>query len=209
LIQVVLRSDESDLCWEQKETALTDEQEFTQWFLKTEAAATAKAINGDISVTPPLRICAYVSSGPPFVILSIHHALFDGISLPILMNDVENEYLNHVPRSPVPSSEILDQISRVDLDKARGFWIDYFQKFSWPYKVLRQAPSSLTKRQVTAFRTPLSTVKSLATLQQVTLQALLTCTFAKIVAHRVYQSNDVTFGVSSFYCTPNSHFDII
>lgn len=138
------------------------------------------------------------------MVLSIHHALFDGISLPFLMTDVEREYLKHVPRSPAISSEILDQIACIDWDKARAFWVDYFKGFAWSHKTLRRAAVTPTTRQVTAFKHPLSIVRSLPISQQVTLRELLTCTFASIAANKIYQSSGA-FWVNYFKWFAWSH----
>ncbi|KAF9464762.1 peptide synthetase [Collybia nuda] len=195
LVQVVFHAAVAHPNWEQKETTLADARDFVQWFLEIKAASIAKVINETLSATPPLRICVYTSSGLTFVTLSIHHALFDGISLPLLMNEIEREYLEHTPGSPVSSSEILDQIASVDLEKARAFWINYFKGFSWPHKSLRLATMSPTMRYAVAFRSSLLTVKDLASSQKVTIQALLTCTFASLIANKIYGSDDVSFGV--------------
>lgn len=172
--------------------------------METEAATTAKNINQTISATSPLRIRVYTSTGPTFVILSIHHALFDGISLPFLMNDVEREFLQLAPRPSAVSSEILDQIASIDLDKARTFWVDYYKGFAWSRKTLTRA--KVTSLHVTPSRQaltttlaqyPLSIARSLPTPQQVTVRQLVTYTLASILAKRFYQSNG-TFWVTYF-----------
>lgn len=146
-------------------------------------------------MTPPLRIGVYVSSKASFIVLSIHHALFDGISLPILLNEIEREYAGSAPYPPALLGDILDQIGTIDMIKAQSFWADYFDGFVWPSKSLQTAASSATRRHVVPFKTSLSNLKTLAAGHQVTLQALLTCTFGHILATHIYRSDDVAFGV--------------
>lgn len=172
-------------------------ENFVTWFLGHEAVTTAKVINGAISGSPPFRVCVYTSPGPTFLVLSIHHALYDGISLPFLMDHIEREYFDSSLRPIALSSDILSQISNVDLAKAREFWNVYFKGFTWTD--LRQPTTTLTKRHVCQLTTPFSSLKALAASNQVTLQALLTCTFASTVAATIYQTDDVAFGVRASF----------
>ncbi|RDB21442.1 Nonribosomal peptide synthetase 2 [Hypsizygus marmoreus] len=195
LVQVVLHSGRFDLPWSEDETSITDPHTFVSWFLTQRAADTAREINENISGISPFRLCAYLSPGPMFFVLSIHHALYDGISLPILMQDVEREYCGHPPRSAANLSNILDQMAATDLAKAQCFWVDHFRGFAWPSTPLHLTDNAPTQRKIIQLASRLTSLKELAASQQVTLQALFTCTFAKIVATRVYHTSDVSFGV--------------
>ncbi|KDR81669.1 hypothetical protein GALMADRAFT_59971 [Galerina marginata CBS 339.88] len=196
LHQVVLKSESCSLNWESKETAvLPDSESFRQFFLSREAPAIARKINQSISTAPPYQLSVYPSEKQNFVALSIHHALFDGISLPQLFLQVERHYLGFSSCPDTPASEILQYISAIDLDEAEKFWREYFDGFTWPRALLLSQPSQSTNRMVLDFKIPLSTLKKSSSLHQVTVQALFTCAFAHLLARNVYRRKDVVFGV--------------
>ncbi|KAF5380902.1 hypothetical protein D9615_004009 [Tricholomella constricta] len=195
LVQVVLRPDRVGLPWAEHHTNIGDSREFVRWFLDNQAQGVTRIINTTLSDTPPFRLHAYTSPGRAFLVLSIHHALYDGISLPLLINDAEREYCGSALRVVAEASDILDHMASTDLARAREFWVDHFRGFTWPLDLYRHVGPSRTIYRTSAFRSSLTFLKELAASQQVTLQAVLTCTFAIIAATRIYQSNDVSFGV--------------
>ncbi|KAG5652249.1 NRPS protein [Sphagnurus paluster] len=195
LVQVVLRPTYSTLPWAEEITKIGDSREFACWFLDTKSQDIARVINTSLSHTPAFRLHAYLSPGPSFIVLSIHHALYDGISLPLLINDVEREYHGLSLRTVPNVSDILDQIASTDLTKAREFWVDHFRGFAWPSSLPRTSASSRTIYRTSRMGSSLSSLKDLAASQQVTLQALLTCAFAVFAATKVYHTSDISFGI--------------
>ncbi|KAG5645251.1 NRPS protein [Asterophora parasitica] len=194
LVQVVLRPNHLELPWAEDHTDIEDSHEFVRWFLNDRAPDIARNINTTLSNTPPFRLHAYTSPAQTFLALSIHHATYDGISLPLLIDDAEREYLGSAPRGVAMASDILDHMASTDLVKAREFWVDHFHGFSWPH-LPRTVGASRTVHRTSAFRSSLSSVKELAASQQVTLQAVLTTAFAIVAATNIYKTSDVSFGV--------------
>ncbi|TFK42523.1 peptide synthetase [Crucibulum laeve] len=195
LAQVILKPEVSNLPWTEKTTAIHNPAEFSRWFLTNKALPITKNINDEISRVPPFRISIYASAGDTFLVFSIHHALYDGISLPILIGDVERVYTGFGPRSQASLPAILDHIATIDLAAAQTFWTSYFDGFQWPIQQLASDTPSESRRLVVPFTRSLSSLKGLATSEKVTLQALLTCTFAKLLSTRIYHSEDVAFGI--------------
>ncbi|KAJ3517178.1 hypothetical protein NLJ89_g674 [Agrocybe chaxingu] len=193
--QVVLRHGICKLQWEEKQTHSEDESSFRDFFLGREALAIARDINQNISTVTPYRLRVYSSAGTTHLVLSIHHALFDGIALPILFQEVERDYFDLDPRTATQPLDILDKIASINLDDAQTFWKAHFSGFKWLPSTLIPSDPLSTQRLIVPFKAPLSSVKHLATVQQVTLQALFTCAFADIAARRIYQRRDVAFGV--------------
>ena len=152
----------------------------------------------NVSSTPPYRFSVYVIQGHHFLILSIHHALFDGISLPKFLSEAEREYLG-LPcfGEMAVASDVLHRISNIDFDNAERFWKNQFKGISWPQTALTPVLPWRVCHHEVPFKTSISSLKKLASSHGITLQALLTCAFACILARDVYKQEDVVFGVCS------------
>lgn len=199
MVQVVLRRESRVLPWNVTETAMdVASNDFSRWFLSEKGPSIAKDINQNLSTVPPFRLNAYIDESITTVlVLSIHHALFDGISLPLLLEDVERLYVGSPSRATVDSVAILDLAASINLDEARGFWLNYFNGFYWPERPFRlKSDEEETRHTAVRFKTSLTSLKASVARKQATLQALLTCTFAHLLATRMYSSNEVVFGVS-------------
>ncbi|KAH0583804.1 hypothetical protein H2248_009404 [Termitomyces sp. 'cryptogamus'] len=196
LVQVILNSDNLSLPWYEEPADLGEGEDFVQWFLSTRAHEIARDINRTLSEFPGFRLFAFVAHDHTYLVLSIHHALYDGISLPLLFQDVEREYHTATLLSSASPSEIVDRIACIDLEKAREFWLDHFRGFVWPQvSVPSQISSSGTIRHISRFNSNLSYLKDLSASQNVTLQTVLTTAFAVLAATRIYHVNDISFGI--------------
>jgi len=199
LLQVVLNPDSVPDVWSEAETVVTI-QDFAEIFHTRYAVPITQDINRTLATTPPIRLTYFSSPGSSIFALSIHHALYDGTSLPLIISEVENAFTGSATLlQRVPATDILRYIRSSTSDNSRRFWVDYFTGFKPPVSPFdpswqKGCPRSSTKS--ITFKKTLSFMKSVATKQQVTLQALLTCTFGKLIATRLYRSPDVSFGVS-------------
>ncbi|KAG6898366.1 NRPS [Termitomyces sp. T32_za158] len=196
LVQVVLSPDCLSLPWLEENTDIGNDRDLVKWFLSTRAPEIAQDINRTLSETPGFRLSVFVADNQLYLVLSIHHALYDGISLPLLFQDVEREYHATPLLSLASPSQILDCIASVNLDKAREFWLNHFHGFVWPhFHVPSRVPSSLTIRHIAQFNSTLTHLKELSASQNVTLQTVLTSAFAVLAATRIYHVNDISFGI--------------
>lgn len=176
--------------------------------MSNEASAISKTINQNISATPPYQLSAYLSAKNTYLVLSIQHALFDGISLPHIFHQVEREYLGLQRRDQASFSGILGHINAIDLDLAKAFWENYLRGYCWPQHSLYSDSLGPTQRLKLPFKASLASIKEMATLKSVTMQALFTCAFAHCLALKVYKQKDVVFGVGyqSFWIFPSEPF---
>ncbi|KAG6866968.1 NRPS [Blastosporella zonata] len=196
LVQVILSMDQLTLPWTEDQTKIEDGREFVNWFLDTRAPLVARGINMTLAESPAFRLSSFANQGHPFLVFSIHHALYDGISLPLLLQDVERECRGCSPRTVVHMPDILDHIASIDLTQAREFWLDHFRDFVWPQDIPARATiDSPTIHYTSQFRSTLSHLKELSVSQNVTLQTVLTSSFAALAATRIYSASDVAFGV--------------
>jgi amino acid adenylation domain-containing protein len=70
----------------------------------------------------------------PFFVWTAHHAVYDGWSLPIMLNKVEEEYLrpSKDELTTVPYSRFVRYLSTVDAKASDQFWLSTFEDMSAP-----------------------------------------------------------------------------
>lgn len=199
LAQVVLHPDSCSVQFTEKSIHLArnSDDEFLSYFNSEEASSIATDINQHLFKIPPSRLILYRSASQTraYLVLSLHHAIFDGISLPVILSNLEAEYLGRRTRPSAPLIDVLKHVVSQDLGLAQKFWKKHFSGFSWEAFLSRYASSAQTSIISTPFRTPLSVLQAKAAAQKVTLQALLMNAFAHCLAAHVYGIDDVVFGV--------------
>ncbi|KAI0721073.1 peptide synthetase [Cerioporus squamosus] len=197
LVQVVLRPGTYDAQPHEKEIDDCDEARFQRYFTEQQAASISRELNVGASKTPPVRLSIFTThdSASTYIALSIHHALYDGISLPVLLRDLERIYQERPQLPSAPLRSILDHLATVDSGSAEAFWSSYLKDFPWQ-RLLNVTASSRTA-EVTSrtFSLPLSELQAKAAGRHVTLQALLMCAYGSLLAKDLYGNDDVVFGV--------------
>ncbi|KAH9901403.1 hypothetical protein C8Q73DRAFT_786775 [Cubamyces lactineus] len=198
LVQVVLRPDAAPSQFVQHEHTIDDDTAFQHYFNYEKAQPIARELNMAISKEPPVRLTVYTNpaSRGDYLILSIHHALYDGISLPVLLRNFERVYTRQQELPHAPLRAILEQIVTIDHTAARTFWREHLQGYPWQRLLKKTASSSHADIASMAFGRTLSELQARAASQQVTLQALLMGAYGRLLGERVYGGDDdVVFGV--------------
>ncbi|KIM49051.1 hypothetical protein M413DRAFT_438219 [Hebeloma cylindrosporum] len=196
LLQIVLGPDSAPINWKHRKGIKCTKETFGTCFREQKALDIAREINLNVSSIPPYRLSVYVVQDHHFLVLSIHHALFDGISLPKFLSELEREYLGLTCSGKVAvTSDILRQISNINFDNAERFWKNQFKGISWPQAVIAPVLPWRVCHHDVPFKASISSLKKLASSHGITLQALLTCAFASILARDIYKQEDVVFGV--------------
>ncbi|CAL1704680.1 unnamed protein product [Somion occarium] len=196
LVQIVLHPDQCQVPWNEKTTPIEDTESFREDFLSTDAPLIATDINSHLSDIPLFRLTLYTSpSSKQFLAVSIHHSLFDGISLPLLLADAERAYLGQsLQPSPSPDS-VLDSIASIDMEKAREHWARMFSGYDWRKTSFRVATESKMSMISVPFSMSLSALQRKASAQRTTIQALLMSAYGYLIATSMYGEDDVVFGV--------------
>ncbi|EJD05778.1 uncharacterized protein FOMMEDRAFT_119062 [Fomitiporia mediterranea MF3/22] len=197
LVQVVLKPGVCDLPWVERMIQADNNENFHASFLEGDALEFARTINENISSSPAFQLACYRAEdqSATFLTLSIHHAIYDGISLPLLLQDVEAIYFHENPPPPVPILQVLDAVHDVDLDEATAFYKREFHGFNWS-KIPRRLASGETANFVRkSFNAQLSWWEQTAAKIKVSLQAVLTAAFGVTLGEQVYGVPDVVFGV--------------
>lgn len=198
LVQVVLRSEPRLSQVVEKTVPDYDDAGFQQYFTEREASTLARELNTRISDAPPVRLSFYYASPscPIRAVLSIHHVLYDGIALPVLLQDLELAY-GHQPQLPSASlREALEHVALTEREGARAFWISYLKDYPWERLLNQSASSAVAKVISVPFKLPPSELRNKAAKQQVTLQALLMAAYGSQLGQHLYGHQDVVFGVS-------------
>jgi aryl carrier-like protein len=146
--------------------------------------------------------------------LHIHHALYDAVSLPLLMKDFEallaGPNLNH---PPVSYADFLSLSLAPKAQSSRqDFWREYLSNAN--IISLHQAEQSHTKSRVEIFKpellTTTSSLEAAARKESLTLQSLLFAAYARIYARLARRSSSRTDGddvVIGIYFSNRSHID--
>lgn len=127
-----------------------------------------------------------------YLVLFMHHALYDGLSIPSLLSHVEHIYQNQKVARP---AQFFDFIPRMlfQQDHATAYWTERLQNYH-PVTLLRN--TSLSSKGIIASRLVSIQKKLLVQLVQdnaVTLQCLAQAVWVKYLAS-LTPSNDVVFG---------------
>jgi hypothetical protein len=85
----------------------------------------------DPEQAPLLRITVLAPTAQPTVVLTFHHAILDGRSLVLLLDEVFTEYRARLAGQPIehpvrpPFRDFIDWWQRYDLTSAQRFWAEY------------------------------------------------------------------------------------
>ncbi|KAI0780914.1 hypothetical protein BD413DRAFT_608137 [Trametes elegans] len=197
LVQIVLRSKAIQPHFSEKQIPRYDDSEFQRYFTRKEAASAARELNLAISKVPPVRLTFFADGASPatYVVLSIHHALYDGVSLPVLLQDLERAYAKQQQLPSASLRAILEQVVVIDQNAAREFWTGYLEGYPWQQLLNKTASEHQAEVTTFTFRRSLSELQAKAAAQQVTLQALLMSAYGYLLGQRLYHHDDVVFGV--------------
>ncbi|KAI0647071.1 hypothetical protein C8Q79DRAFT_1000106 [Trametes meyenii] len=197
LVQVVLRAETVKVHVSEKVVEDDGEFDFQRYFTNNEAALIVRDLNLALSNVPPVRLSLFTlrASSTTHMVVSIHHALYDGISLPVLLRDIERAYSMQEQLPSAPLRAILEPIVSIDQNAARDFWTGYLSDYPWARLLNKTASSHQADITSFTFRRPLPELKAKAAAQHVTLQTLLMCAYGYLLGQRLYGHDDVTFGV--------------
>lgn len=199
LIQVVLKPGAATLPWNEHTQQRQDVHDFEDWFLSNASQTIAEDITRDLT-TPLFRVNIYHIGDDVYLAMSINHAVYDGISIPLLISEVVTIYLKApLPQDPVPLSNLLDDIYRSTESTAEAFWKDHFNEVDLekirPSRLSRPAHASHIQRTLDISYSDLLRQSST---QGVTFQALCSAAYG-VVTRDIFQpgADYSLFGVSS------------
>ncbi|KAG9237778.1 peptide synthetase [Amylocarpus encephaloides] len=137
---------------------------------------------------PPLSLTVEKSKEGRVLKLRIHHALYDGISLPLIVSELQALYLGHdLPYSPSPSSFktfVGHSLNPSLLETRTETWIAYLKDAPKQHH-LNSPGSSAKKVNIYHPNIPIQSLRSLARSLSISLDSLLLASTAIQYAHHL------------------------
>ncbi|PYI30022.1 nonribosomal siderophore peptide synthase SidC [Aspergillus indologenus CBS 114.80] len=125
IVQVILAADAHQICWVEEEYDNLDESIKRH---QDNHDQISQEILSNMTRSPPVRfsIAKSSSTNEPFALfIDIHHALYDGESFFMLMEDAASRYAGEeVPERGSPS-EFIEHVYTQDMDKTKEHWVSY------------------------------------------------------------------------------------
>ncbi|KAL4794205.1 hypothetical protein BDV19DRAFT_199997 [Aspergillus venezuelensis] len=192
IVQVVFKTGPDALFTESEYANLEDAIEER----KSEQPQISKGIIADISTKPPVRCHLARSSSekrPLALFIAIHHALYDGESFAMMLEDVAARYEGKQPVQRGSSSAFLKTICFQDADKAKQHWTQALSGAN--PTVIRSTPGISETVSVTrSLNAKLSDLEARSAALQTTVPNLMQAMFALLLADHI-GSSDVTYGL--------------
>ncbi|KAI9815347.1 MAG: NRPS [Pycnora praestabilis] len=194
-IQVILQQTETEIIWSTRDREALRKNKKTDF------------------TTPPVTLYAQQTPTALHLSLQIHHALYDGVSLSLLIHELQRLCNNLSPGDPASSDLgpfIASTYTQSPPSQRRQFWTSYLRK---PFLRLSRQTLPLTHQRTAVFRpSTLHTTTALETYvrrQGLSIQTLFLAAYAKKHARlldsihpHTQKEKDVTFGI---YLANRSH----
>ncbi|WP_413467053.1 amino acid adenylation domain-containing protein [Mycolicibacterium sp. 120270] len=132
------------------------------------------------------------------IVLTNHHIVMDGWSLPILLQDIFTSYYGQWLPAPVPYRRFVVWLAGRDMEAARTAWSEVFAGFDAPTLVSPAARSGSGQRAAELFLLPEETTRQLGELARAcrtTVSTILHAAWAQLLSVLTGQ-RDVSFGTA-------------
>lgn len=189
VVQVVFKAEASPLVWSQAKRSAD---------IKELQSSISRQIVRNIESQPPFRLTLRLPDNA--LILSMHHALYDGESLPMIVEDVKTTYLQGIATLRPSIGLLIDFVSHKrahEVSQTKQYWVDLLS--GWTPAELATTSSSVapepfdTTVNTRIFTRPLSALEQDCAKLSLTLPALLQGVFGVCLAQlRSYGS--ATYG---------------
>lgn len=157
----------------------------------------AREIIDEIFTVPPLRFRlarSSINQEPLILSIAIHHALYDGQSFSMVLEDVAGLYLNKPVSERGSPSDFIDYVYSQDLEKSKQYWVTFLADCK---PTIFRTDSLAVENPSSAHRTletRLSALEHRSASLHTTVPSLMQAIFALLLADTVGVS-DVTYGV--------------
>ncbi|KAF7932322.1 hypothetical protein EAE99_003562 [Botrytis elliptica] len=140
----------------------------------------------------PLKITILHSSFMKVLVVSIHHSLYDGFSLPLIFDSLSSAYSHGIPKPVTPFSEAAKLITERQ-GKSVEFWLnrlDNYQSIVLPSSTI---PADTTSLAQTTIQMPVSEILRRCQEMNINLQSAALLAYAKTLFCFV-KRRDIVFG---------------
>ncbi|ESZ93816.1 nonribosomal peptide synthetase [Sclerotinia borealis F-4128] len=148
--------------------------------------------------TPPYSINVLYSDGEQLLLVSMHHALYDGVALAVLYDEVEKLYHEMPLPHQVSFTPFLQHMKSVDVESSDKFWESTLQgyyplHFENVSEKTNEVQRSSTRIQQVVAKTPLSEIESKIKKHSTTPLAAFHTIWASTLSE-LFKTTDVCFG---------------
>ncbi|HEY0226988.1 MAG TPA: amino acid adenylation domain-containing protein, partial [Mycobacterium sp.] len=161
--------------------------------------AAERAAVYDLADQPAFRAALIrVQENQHRLVLTVHHIVLDGWSLPILLGEIFASFGGHRLPAPVPYRAFVNWLAERDVDAARAAWRAALAGFDVPTLVGPPQRSRLGSRGVRTFEVSAETTRALTQLarsSQTTVSIVLQAAWAQLLGW-VTGHHDVAFGTT-------------
>ena len=161
--------------------------------------AAERAAVRDVAHQAPFRV-ALIRTGEHrhHLVLTNHHIVMDGWSMPILLREIFAAYYGQRLPVAAPYRQFITWLADRDLDAARAAWLEVLAGFDTPTLVAPQRRSGSGRRDVRSFLVDEQTTRAvgeLARASHTTVNVVLQGAFAQLLV-RLTGHHDVAFGTA-------------
>ena len=153
----------------------------------------------DLSDRPPLRAALIRTAPDRFrFVLTNHHIVLDGWSMPILLGEIFAGYYGHRLPPAVPYRRFVGWLAERDLDAARATWAEVLVGFDTPTLVSPTRGFGAGRRAAKSVALSADVTQALGELartQQTTVNVVLQAAYAQVLSQLTGQ-HDVVFGTA-------------
>ncbi|THV48912.1 hypothetical protein BGAL_0221g00110 [Botrytis galanthina] len=194
ILQVVLKNESFDLPWAEHIYSKSSNHSTPDKMQE----AISLDIMQNIENTPPIRLNVFTERASKSVLLiSMHHALYDGESLTVLMQDLQMRYQD-IPTPERPSAgALVEYVASQDELAAKKFWVKKLGDYSppsLPNNDINEEEKTEAQISTRILKTNLSALEAFASKLHVTLPSLTQAIFGLAMA-KLLSINDFVFGL--------------
>ncbi|BCO84393.1 hypothetical protein MINTM011_27280 [Mycobacterium paraintracellulare] len=162
-------------------------------------AAERAAVCGDLAEQLGFRVALVRTASERYrLVLTNHHIVLDGWSMPILLGEIFAAYYGQRLPAAAPYRSFVSWLADRDLDAARAAWGEVFAGFDNPTLVGPQDRTELGRRSVESFALPADLTQAVADLARschTTVNTVLQAAYAQLLCGLTGQ-RDVVFGTT-------------
>ncbi|KAF7889090.1 hypothetical protein EAF00_009390 [Botryotinia globosa] len=152
----------------------------------------------NIENTPPIRLNVFTEGvSKSMLLISMHHALYDGESLTVLMQDIQMRYQD-IPTPERPSAgALVEWVASQDELAAKKFWVNKLGDYSppsIPNEDINEEEKNEAQISTRILKTNLNALEAFASKLHVTLPSLTQAIFGLAMA-KLFSINDFVFGL--------------
>ncbi|KAL8846640.1 MAG: hypothetical protein Q9221_008280 [Calogaya cf. arnoldii] len=149
----------------------------------------------EIDERPPLRLTLLrqtANEQSPVLLIQIHHALYDGVSFAMILEDLDKRYRSSDVPTHAPFESLLEHVHGQNRGDAKKFWMHYLIDFE-PTSTMDHDATGTTSTTDRVLTTSIADLDEFSASIGGTLTSTVQAVFGIVLA-RTFNTHDVVFG---------------